>query len=147
LDSSAGDVSVTLDLELEEDVAANLDHYVLLSRQGYFALADNFFEVNLKRHLYWFPVVMERINHKLPFSREGSSKEIESFVSHVLHVYQYGNKETQCLLLAMSLPGLRYHEVQKRFDTVLRKIDATEIDVSESKMYAGLPVVDCRDSF
>jgi len=59
---TAEDASDTLNLVLEEDIAANLDHYVLLSRKGYFQDADQFFDVHLNKHAGWFPIIWEYYN-------------------------------------------------------------------------------------
>jgi len=59
---TAEDASDTLNLVLEEDIPANLDYYVLLSRKGYFKDADQFFDVHLKKHSGWFPIIWEYYN-------------------------------------------------------------------------------------
>ena len=56
------DAPVLLDLALEEDIAANLDHYILLSRQGFFEDANSFFEACLEKRASWFPIIWEYYN-------------------------------------------------------------------------------------
>jgi len=130
------DISNSLDLILEDDVAANLDQYILLSRQGYTKRANDFFHVNLQQHVRLFPVVMERIFHV--FSVENLWKDhtwLTGFISGITAKDCYTQKQMLFLRLLRdvcrpyislsSLQGVTY-EVER----LLAIKDLDEVEVS-----------------
>jgi len=95
------DAPVVLDLELEEDIAANLDHFILLSRQGFFEEADAFFEACLKKHASWFAIVWEYYNCKTIKDRHFRPSSDE-FLHWASRSYTYNPEETALLDLIIS---------------------------------------------
>ena len=60
IDSAAEDIGILeMDLDLEEDVAAELEEFVLLGRLGLKDEAWNLADTVLRRHLHFFPVFAE----------------------------------------------------------------------------------------
>jgi hypothetical protein len=51
-----------LDFTLEEDIPANLDSHILLTRQGRFKNADDFYTHVLRRYQTWSPVAIARVD-------------------------------------------------------------------------------------
>ncbi|KAL3459048.1 hypothetical protein BJX64DRAFT_291591 [Aspergillus heterothallicus] len=54
-----GCYTLPLEFELEEDVEAELQHFVKLSRTGNYAAAHDFFNNTLRHHDHLFPVIVE----------------------------------------------------------------------------------------
>lgn len=102
LGDTTQDVPIMLDLSLEEDIAANLDHFVLLSRQGFFEEADRFFEACLKTRSSWFPVIWEYYNSQTIKDHQFDPKS-DKFLSRARASYMY--KSEEMVLLALIVNG------------------------------------------
>ncbi|KAB8207306.1 hypothetical protein BDV34DRAFT_192051 [Aspergillus parasiticus] len=51
--------TIPLELELEEDIDKEINHFVQLSRMGHYAEAQRFFDNTIGKHDYMFPIVAE----------------------------------------------------------------------------------------
>jgi len=101
LEDATQDVPIMLDLTLEEDIAANLDHFILLSRQGFFGDANDFFEACLKKHGSWFPVVWEYYNSQTIKDQQFDPKSDE-FLIRARRSYMYDSEEMALLNLIIN---------------------------------------------
>jgi len=101
LPETSEDAFDTLDLVLEEDIAANLDHFILLSRLGFFEEANAFFEAYLKRHASWFAIVWEYCNCR-PIQNRAFDPEWYEFLRWANESFVYSSEETALLRLMVN---------------------------------------------
>jgi len=122
------DDPVVLDLALEEDIAANLDYYILRSRQGFFEVADSFFEACLEKHLSWFPIVWEYYNCQT-IKNHRFDTLTNGFLLRASHINVYTPEETALLDLIVGA-GIGTDDLVKRLSNSLRNESLLDIDVS-----------------
>jgi len=129
VDNMDEDAFATLDLVLEEDVAANLDHYVRLSQQGYFKDADCFFNEHLKTHAGWFPIVWEYFERQI--DAHNHVRNGVEFLQHACRAYTHTKDETNLiqLMLESTSPVQEEHEYRGRLRDLLSQLEKDDIDV------------------
>jgi len=126
------DVSATLELALEEDIAANLDHYIRLSRQGYFKNADLFFDKHLRKHAGWFPIVWEYFDCQL-IANDHVPNGAE-FLQDALQAHTYTERETNLIELMLestffSKTVQEENSFREQLRDLLSKSEKDDIDV------------------
>jgi len=136
------DVSATLHLVLEEDIAANLDHYIRLSRQGYFKDADLFFDKHLGKHAGWFPIVWEHFDCQLIANNHDPNKA--KFLQEARRAYTYTEKETD--LIELMLESTFQTTVVQDGDAALKQLrdrlaiaEKDDFDVGIEATAVGIP--------
>jgi len=83
----------TVEVEVAEDIPANLDQFILLSRQGHVADAERFYEKFLADHKGWFAIVLE---YALHLTRLRGPEDLEHFLEHV-DVARYSPEERKVI--------------------------------------------------
>ena len=127
VEDTTEDAPIMLDLTLEEDIAANLDHYILLTRQGYFIDADKFFDIHLKKHAGWFPVIWEYCNSQSIQSPQ-FDPAVNAFVKDSSCIHQYDLGETVLLDLMINIERRGEASIEQ-LQRMLREEVMREIDV------------------
>jgi len=132
LSEAAEDAPVMLDLSLEEDIAANLDHYILLSRQGFFENANDFFDVCLRKHASWFAILWEYCNVQNIQDRCFDPTS-DGFLQWASRSYKYDLEET--VLLDLLLGGTTNSDDNlERLRYSLRRDQMRGIDVCRASL-------------
>jgi hypothetical protein len=129
------DAPVVLDLTLEEDTAANLDHFILLSRQGFFEEADSFFDAYLRKHAAFFPVVWEYCNCKTIKNRHFDPASDE-FLDWASGAHVYDSEDTALLNLIVN-GATSLDDSLERLRHSLQREEMRDIDVRTAATFVA----------
>ena len=98
-----GDNVITMEFDIEEDIPAELEEFVLHSRLGLFQTGLQIFNQTLERHSNLFPIVAEFADFLL---EQQHYQRLSDFLSPLLANGRFQEDEEQLLLLLKALSDL-----------------------------------------
>ncbi|RYP05470.1 hypothetical protein DL765_009834 [Monosporascus sp. GIB2] len=117
--NSDGDIGLLdMEFDIEEDIQAELEDFIFLSRLGLFREARELFKQNLEPHLGFFPVLAEFADMLL---EEGAYAELSQLL---MNPTKTGFSESECQLLALMKALSEAYIEQKLSETKEQQDDA-----------------------
>jgi hypothetical protein len=126
------DMTLHISLPIYEDIPANVDHFVSLSRQGYFIEADTFYQDFLATHARQVFIALEYARHLL---RQWNCPALRTFAAETLeNISLDSSEDSSGLLRALSnFPVLESteEEARKQVDRMRHRANHTEFEVRQ----------------
>lgn len=118
-----------MEFDTEEDIAAELEDFILLSRLRLFDEADQSFERNLLPHLILFPVVAEYAEMLFASRRY---ERVAGFLCVALKAVPYSEEEKDLLELMKALAEAKVEQqkADRRSPSVSSDIDHPKLDAA-----------------
>lgn len=114
------DPRLTIELDIRDDIPADLDHFILLSRKGFFTEAEDFYADNLSRHIAFGAI---RIEYALHLLRQGSFYSLRTFVTQKSLDVNHDRREEARLFIILEKISNSKLKVDGRTDVLFRRVD------------------------